>query len=75
MAEQLTIGELETALSSCEVLEKYPDDPRGQSCLVLDFRPRGRAVHVVCGQNSLGHLVWITVYVPSMPKWLDERNP
>ena len=73
MAEQLTIGELETALSACEVLEEYPDDPRGQSCLVLGFMPRGRAVHV-CGQNSLGHLVWITVYVPSRPKWLDERT-
>lgn len=51
MAEQLTIAELETALSACEVLEEYPDDPRGQSCLVLGFMPRGRAVHV-CGQNS-----------------------
>ena len=74
LAEQLTIAELETALSACEVLEEYPDDPRGQSCLVLGFTPRGRAVHVLCGQNSLGHLVWITVYVPSMPKWLDERT-
>jgi len=36
-AERITTAELETVLRSCDVLEDYPDDPRGHSCLVLGF--------------------------------------
>jgi hypothetical protein len=41
---------------------------------VLGLTPTGRPVHVVCGRNSLGRLVWITVYAPKMPKWRDART-
>jgi hypothetical protein len=74
LADGLTVLQLEVALSRCEVLESYSDDPRGESCLVLGFAPDGRAVHVVCGRNRLGHLVLITVYCPTMPKWRDPRT-
>ncbi len=53
------------------IVEKYPDDPRGESCLVLGYTPEGKAVHVVCEKNRNGHLILITVYIPSMPKWKD----
>jgi hypothetical protein len=74
LAEHLTVAEIEAALMTCEILEEYPEDPRGPSCLALGFAPGGPPVHVVCGRNSLGHLVWITVYVPAMPKWRDART-
>jgi hypothetical protein len=74
LAEHLTVVEIETALMSGEILEEYPEDPRGPSCLALGFTHEGRPVHVVCGRNSLGRLVWITVYVPTMPKWRDART-
>lgn len=32
----LTNG-IEDALKNCEIIEDYPDDPRGASCLVLGF--------------------------------------
>jgi len=68
------VSQLEVALSSCEVLENYPDDPRGESGLVLGFTPDGRAVHIVCGRNHFGHLALITVYLPTMPQWRDPRT-
>lgn len=34
-AEDITIPDLETALCNGEILEDYPDDLRGPSCLVL----------------------------------------
>ncbi len=70
LADGLTIAELEAALTNCEVIESYPDDPRGESCLALAFVGE-KPVHVVCGKNRAGHLVLITVYVPFMPKWTD----
>jgi len=64
------MDELEAALVKGEVIESYPDDPRGESCLILGFVGE-KPVHIVCGRNRAGHLVLITVYIPSMPKWKD----
>ncbi len=71
IADALTVSQLEFALSDCEIIEQYLDDPRGESCLTLGFTPEGTPVHIVCGRNPAGHLVLITVYIPTMPKWQD----
>ena len=77
LADGLTVAQLELALSDCKILEDYPDDPRGESCLALGFTSDGKPVHIVCGKNPAGRLILITVYIPSMPKWRDPytRNP
>jgi len=64
----LGMVDLETALTNGMILESYPDDPRGPSCLVYG-ESHGIPVHVVCGGNRSGWLVVITVYRPSPPKW------
>jgi len=48
-ADRIQIVELEQALSadSLEVIEDYPDDPRGHSHLVLGFTDSGLPVHAV----------------------------
>ncbi len=33
-ADKLRIRDIEEALHCCEILENYPDDARGESCLV-----------------------------------------
>ncbi len=73
--DSLSVSQLEQALLDGEILEEYPEDKRGFSCLVcgeVDNRP----VHVVCGRNSEDWLVVITVYIPMLPKWKSpwERN-
>ncbi|MCK4261870.1 DUF4258 domain-containing protein [bacterium] len=72
--DEITYDELEKVLSNPEILEQYPDDPRGESCLVLGFTNEGRPVHAVCGRNKDGNLFIVTVYVPTMPKWRDPRT-
>ena len=72
IADGFSVLQLESALSNCQIIEQYPNDPRGESCLALGFTPEGTPVHVVCGKNPPGHLILITVYVPAMPKW---KNP
>jgi hypothetical protein len=57
-----------------EILEDYPNDPRGPSCLVLGYAHQGYPIHIVCGRTPRGDLRIITVYLPSLPKWLDERT-
>ncbi len=66
--DSLSVFEVETVLSNGEILEDYPEDRRGHSCLVVG-KIKERFVHVVCGRNKSGWLVIITVYIPSTPKW------
>ena len=73
LADGLTIEELEIALKRCEIIEQYPEDPRGESCLTLGFVGE-KAIHFVCGRNRAEHLVLITVYIPSISKWKDPRT-
>ncbi|MCP4405647.1 MAG: DUF4258 domain-containing protein [bacterium] len=72
-AENISISDIETAIASGELLEDYPDDPRGESCLILGYS-EGRAIHIVCGYTNIRSLRIITVYLPKVPKWIDERT-
>ena len=45
--EHILVEELEQSVVRGELLEDYPDDPRGHSCLILGFTQDGRAIHSV----------------------------
>lgn len=68
MDDNLTILEIEEALLSGRILENYPDDRRGESCLVVGFTNSGIPIHLVCGRREDGFVI-ITVYIPSPPKF------
>ncbi len=72
-AEDITISDLEKAISYGEILEDYLDDPRGQSCLILGYS-QNMPIHIVCGYTTIKWLRIITVYIPKPPKWIDERT-
>jgi hypothetical protein len=73
-AERISIADVEAALLRAEMLEDYPSDPRGPSCLVLGYGIPGYPIHVVCGQTPSRRVRLITVYIPSQPRWVDERK-
>ncbi len=72
--EHIFVQELEQSVVSGELLEDYPDDPRGHSCLILGFTRTGRAIHSVWGLLPDGRVRVITVYLPLPPKWVDPRT-
>ena len=72
-AEGITIFDLKAAISNGEILENYPDDPRGPSCLVLGYS-RDKPIHIICGCTPTEWVRIITTYVPRLPKWTDERT-
>ena len=73
-ADKLMIHEIEKVLLKGEILEDYPDDPRGESCLVLGYGEIGVPIHIVCGKTKLETLRVVTVYIPATPRWIDERT-
>ncbi|HHY93587.1 MAG TPA: DUF4258 domain-containing protein [Firmicutes bacterium] len=70
--DDLSLAAVEHVLFSGEVIESYPDDPRGPSCLLCGLAPDGRPVHVVVGFLPTGWIRVITVYVPSPDKWEQD---
>ena len=71
--DNIDIEGIEGAMLQGVILEHYPDDPRGASCLVCGYCGQ-TPVHVVCGRNSDDWLVVITVYIPSIPKWENPQE-
>jgi hypothetical protein len=64
-ADMIPTSQLQEALENCEIIEDYPDDPRGQSCLVLGFAAQ-RPLHAVCAvKRDPDEVLLITVYDPS----------
>jgi len=72
-AEDIKIPDIEAAIYAGEILEDYPNDPRGSSCLILGYSQQ-RPIHIVCGYSSTGWIRMITVYLPKLPKWIDART-
>lgn len=75
-ADKIPLEELEEALGSCDLIEDYPDDPRGASCLVVGFVAR-RPIHAVCAlKQAPEEVFFITVYDPSLrpEKWVDNYH-
>jgi hypothetical protein len=73
-AERIQIAELEEALGGerLELIEDYPEDPRGHSQLVLGFTTAGLPIHAVCATHE-ETLVIITLYRPDPNLWQDNR--
>ena len=53
------------------IVEEYPEDVRGHSCLMLEFCEGGRPVHVVCAPKE-DYLAIITAYIPDKERWADD---
>ncbi len=60
-------SEVEAVVVRGDVIEDYPGDVRGLSCLMLAV-PEGRPVHVVCSPKA-DYLAVITVYLPDPTQW------
>jgi hypothetical protein len=63
-------SEVRAVLEHGDIVEDYPSDPRGHSCLMLGFGDNGRPVHVVCSPKD-DYLAIITAYLPDEREWTD----
>jgi hypothetical protein len=64
----ITTDEVRAAVERGDLVEDYPADPRGHSCLILGFGDGGRPIHVVCAPKE-DYLAIITAYLPDGREW------
>jgi len=64
-------AEVRRVITEGEVIEDYPKDARGRSCLLLGFGDRERPIHVVCAPRE-DYLAIITAYLPNAHEWSSD---
>lgn len=70
--EQITVEEIEKVILKGDIIERYPSDLRGESCLIAGIVYE-KPLHIVCGMRGKRLLV-VTVYRPKPPVWIDYKT-
>ena len=68
-SRKIKAEDIEEAISKGEIIEPYPDDPRGTSCLISGLTRKGRPLHIVCGRLEENEILIITAYEPDAEEW------
>lgn len=70
----ISVAEVEETVSGkSEIIEDYPDDKFGPSCLILGHTRAGRPLHLQCSYPSRSLVKIITLYEPDPNAWVDFR--
>ena len=70
----ITVEDVRNCILHGEVIEDYPEDVRGHSCLMLGTADPARPIHVVCAPKD-DYLSIITAYQPDPKEWeIDSRT-
>ena len=74
-ADEITIAEIEQAYSDpqAEIIEDYPEDPRGPSVLMLGFTKAKDPLHAVWSIHETTAIL-VTVYRPDPVLWTNWRK-
>lgn len=69
--EVISCDEIREVIFQSEIIEDYPNDKRGHSCLMFSYASKGRPVHIVCSPKE-AYLGIITAYIPTLDKWTQD---
>ncbi len=67
----ITTSEIHRVIDAGEVIEDYPEDMRGHSCLILGFGDDSHPIHIVCSPKD-EYLALITAYLPDEEEWSGD---
>lgn len=69
----VSVQGLREAIAGGEVIEVYPEDKYGPSCLIFGMTRVGRPIHVQCSDSSRPRVKIITVYEPDPVLWVEFK--
>ncbi len=73
----ISVQEVREAFSNAEVIEDYPDDKYGPSCLILGWTRTQKPLHIQCSHPSRPLVKIVTLYQPDPDLWENyaRRKP
>ena len=69
---KIRVQEIREAIANGQVIEDYPKDKYGPSCLICGLTQAQRPIHVQCSYPSRSPIKIITVYEPNSRRWNDD---
>jgi hypothetical protein len=69
----ISVQELRETIAGGEVIEVYPEDKYGSSCLIFGMTRVGRPIHVQCSDPSRPTVKIVTVYEPDPALWIEFK--
>lgn len=67
----ISVQEIREAIEESKVIEDYPNDKYGPSCLILGFTQSKKPLHIQCSYPSRPLVKIITLYEPDPSRWID----
>ncbi|MXY28595.1 DUF4258 domain-containing protein [Candidatus Poribacteria bacterium] len=71
---QIRVQEIREVIDQCEIIEDYPNDKYGPSCLILGFTRSRRPLHIQCSYPSRPLIKIITLYEPDPLRWINFKR-
>jgi len=65
----IRLQEIREAIAKGKVIEDYPEDKYGASCLIFGFTGSRRLIHIQCSYPARKIIKIITVYQPDPQRW------
>jgi hypothetical protein len=69
----VSVQELREAIDHGQVIEDYPHDKYGPSCLIFGFTRTGRPLHIQCSYPSRPLVKIVTLYQPDPERWIEFK--
>lgn len=69
----ISVEEVREAIAAGEVIEDYPEDKYGPSCLIFGLTKANRPLHIQCSYPSRPLVKIITLYQPSSTLWINFK--
>jgi Domain of unknown function (DUF4258) len=69
---RIRVQEIRDAIASGQVIEDYPNDKYGPSCLIRGVTDSGRIIHVQCSYPTRLLIKIVTMYEPDPDRWNDD---
>ena len=68
---RIKAADIEQAVKSGNIIEDYPNDPRGRSYLILG-RIGNRILHILFARLEAAELLVVTAYEPDPEEWEND---
>ena len=73
LRRRISVQELREAIADSQVIENYPDDKYGPSCLLLGLIQNLKPLHIQRSYPIRPLVKVITVYEPDPMQWVDFK--
>jgi hypothetical protein len=70
----ISVQDVRTVIANGTIIESYPEDKYGSSCLIFGMTAERRPIHIQCSYPSRPIIKIITLYEPNPTRWIDFKK-